>query len=410
MRTAWGTLIYETKATANAHADLANALQFELIEPLELFRKSKEELYRRLAAEGTALHKQLVEAEDNVKHARQKYYAAEWQADPAATADAKDMASKSLRASATSLGAIEVTPESMLRAYEEAVQESNGVQNSILRTKGLRTILAQLEQLEHQRITVTKKAMSHFVNLTAEWLPSRIGTPVTEEIAPTIDAIDQKKDIVSFCEKSVTGKLPGALEVVKYDPVRDIPPSRKSLKQLDESGGGPIKSGWTYKEGHLVRNWKKRWCVLWPMNFKEEAVTGPSLYYFDDCESSSCPKGTLPIFGSTVRIPKKERKGHPWLVRIEDSKAGDGDEETKHDKLVFAVDTQEERDVSARPCPLWLCMHQAPNSGVRYLMISHSFTPLCPDLCRCTGVARGVGERVSGRVGASIRHVRQGPC
>ena len=29
--------------------------------------------------------------------------------------------------------------------------------------------------------------------------------------------------------------------------------------------------------------------------------------------------------------------------------AGDGDEETKHDKLVFAVDTEEERDVSALP-------------------------------------------------------------
>lgn len=350
VRTAWGSLIYETKTTANAHSDLASALQWELIEPLEAFHKNTEELYIRLREEGTALHKQLVEAENNVKLARQKYYAAEWSADPASSADAKDVASKSLRVSSASLGSAEFTPEAMRRAYEDTVEESNGVQNSILRTKGLRTILARLEQLEHQRITLTKKVMSHFVHLTADWLPSRIGAPVVEEIAPTIDSIDEEKDVVSFCEKTVTGRQPGALQTVAYDAVRDIPPSRKSLKQLDESGGGPIKSGWTYKEGHLVRNWKKRWCVLWPMNFKEEAVTGPSLYYFDDCESSSCPKGTLPIFGATVRIPKKERKGHPWLVRIEDSKAGDGDEETKHDKLVFAVDSQEERDVSSACC------------------------------------------------------------
>ena len=205
-------------------------------------------------------------------------------------------------------------------------------------------MLAKLEQLEHQRIVLTKEAMKHFVDLTANWLPTKIGAPVVEEILPSIDAIRGDRDIETFCTKNVTGKTPGSLQTIVYDPVRDIPPSRKSLAQLQASGGGPIKSGWTYKEGHLVRNWKKRWFVLWPMNFKAEAVTGPSLYYFDDSESGSCPKGTLPIFGSTVGMPKKERKGHPWLVRIEGAKAGDGEEETKHDKLVFAVDSQEERD------------------------------------------------------------------
>ena len=85
--------------------------------------------------------------------------------------------------------------------------------------------------------------------------------------------------------------------------------------------------------------------MLWPLNFKDEAVSGPALYYFDDSESDSCPKGTLPIFGSNVGMPKKARKGYEWLIRIEGAKAGDGEEEAKHDKLVFAVDTQQERDV-----------------------------------------------------------------
>ena len=336
-------MVYTTKTTAIAHSELAKSIQTDLIGPLEQFVGAKTELFKALSLEGKGLHKQLVDAEEAATTARENYYESRWQADPNSATTEKDAKTK-LRESTNPLQGGPVTPELMYRQYEETVQESNGVQNSILRTKGLRTVLAKLEQLEHQRITLTKEAMKHFVDLTANWLPTKIGAPVVEEILPSIEAIRGDHDIETFCSKNVTGKTPGSLEAIEYDAVRDIPPSRKSLAQLQASGGGPIKSGWTYKEGHLVRNWKKRWFVLWPMNFKAEAVTGPSLYYFDDSESGSCPKGTLPIFGSTVGMPKKERKGHPWLVRIEGAKAGDGEEETKHDKLVFAVDSQEERD------------------------------------------------------------------
>jgi hypothetical protein len=342
VRTAWGSMVYTTKTTAIAHSELAKSLQSELIDPLEQFLSAKTELFKALAVEGKELHKQLVDAEMATTTARQNYYECCWQADPLMATEKESKAK--LRESTNPLAGPAATPDHMLQRYKDTVEESNGVQNSVLRTKGLRVVLAKLEQLEHQRIMLTKEAMKHFVDLTANWLPTRIGAPVVDEILPSIDSIAGGQDIETFCNKNVTGKTPGSLQIILYDPVRDIPPSRKSLAQLHASGGGPIKCGWTYKEGHLVRNWKKRWFVLWPLNFKAEAVTGPSLYYFDDSESSSCPKGTLPIFGATVGTPKKERKGHPWLVRIEGAKAGHGEEETKHDKLVFAVDTQEERD------------------------------------------------------------------
>ena len=138
----------------------------------------------------------------------------------------------------------------------------------------------------------------------------------------------------------------GSLVATEYDPVRDIPPNLKSLGQLIASGGGPIKCGWLQKEGHLVKNWKRRWCVLWPLNFKAEAESGPSLFYFDDNETTSLPKGTLQIFGSNIGTPKKPRKGYPWLIRIDCVHGiGEAEDGGKHDKLVLAAETAEEREV-----------------------------------------------------------------
>ena len=356
VRTAWESMIYSTKTTANAHSDLAVSLQSELVAPLEGFLASNEALLKSLTAEGKELHKQLVEADDAVSQAQRDYYRTCLASDP-------DSAGK-LRASISTVNGAVQTPDAMHKEYEEAARRSNAAQEHILKS-GLRLILSRLEQLESRRIKLTKVrptcpasaaepaqvgswpqvAMNHFVDLTAQRLPEKLGQPVVEEVVPCIAAINGESDLSTFCTKHSSGRKPGSIATRAYDPVRDIPPSQKSLAQLSASGGGPIKCGWTYKEGHLVRNWRKRWFVLWPLNFKDEAVSGPALYYFDDSESDSCPKGTLPIFGSNVGMPKKARKGYEWLIRIEGAKAGDGEEEAKHDKLVFAVDTQQERDV-----------------------------------------------------------------
>ena len=74
VRTAWESMIYSTKTTANAHSDLAVSLQSELVAPLEGFLASNEALLKSLTAEGKELHKQLVEADDAVSQAQRDYY------------------------------------------------------------------------------------------------------------------------------------------------------------------------------------------------------------------------------------------------------------------------------------------------------------------------------------------------
>ena len=84
---------------------------------------------------------------------------------------------------------------------------------------------------------------------------------------------------------------------------------------------------------------------MWPLNFKAEAISGPSLFYFDDNETTSLPKGTLPIFASNIGTPKKARKGYLWLIRIDCAQGGiDAEDGGKHDKLVLAADSAEERE------------------------------------------------------------------
>jgi len=54
----------------------------------------------------------------------------------------------------------------------------------------------------------------------------------------------------------------------------------------------PEKQGFLIKQGHIVRNWKKRWFIL----------QGKRLFYFEDIPSeSSQPLGDIPFGNCTVR-------------------------------------------------------------------------------------------------------------
>ena len=52
-----------------------------------------------------------------------------------------------------------------------------------------------------------------------------------------------------------------------------------SVSFLEECGGGPAKAGWLWKEGKLIKNWERRYWVLWPAQ-----LVGP----FPSFRSSVC--------------------------------------------------------------------------------------------------------------------------
>jgi hypothetical protein len=340
VRNAWASIVYSTKSTANAHNELADTIVEELIHPLEKFCRESEAVYKNFVKEAQKLDRLLSDISDTVAKAQGVYFLSERSSDPDSVSQLR-----------SSVNVVDSGPDRKT-AYDEAVAHGNAEQLRLMRDPELSGVLARLEALERERVQLTKDSMHKFVTLTGKKLAHDISAPVATEVMPSIDSINVDADINTFCDKKSSGILIGTMEAREYDSVRDTPPSLKSLAQLNASGGGPIKSGWLHKEGHMVKNWKRRWCVLWPQNFKLEGMAGPSLYYFDDDETGSCPKGTLPIFGSEIGKPKKTRKGYNWLIRIdcaaeEGGKDKDGkklDKDKDGRKLVVATDSEDERE------------------------------------------------------------------
>jgi hypothetical protein len=68
-------------------------------------------------------------------------------------------------------------------------------------------------------------------------------------------------------------------------------------------------SGWLEKEGHVVRNWKKRFFVL----------EGNTLRYFDTSSwSHSSPKGSFELLGSKVRRYSQRDGTTDWFcIRVD---------------------------------------------------------------------------------------------
>lgn len=71
----------------------------------------------------------------------------------------------------------------------------------------------------------------------------------------------------------------------------------------------PARSGWLEKEGHVVKNWRRRWFVLWPASGSEWATahaasawaktcgddrTQQLLLYYESA-GSAVPKGIVPL-------------------------------------------------------------------------------------------------------------------
>eukprot|EP00698_Gefionella_okellyi_P006488 TRINITY_DN15820_c0_g1_i1.p1 TRINITY_DN15820_c0_g1~~TRINITY_DN15820_c0_g1_i1.p1 ORF type:complete len:472 (+),score=86.71 TRINITY_DN15820_c0_g1_i1:49-1464(+) len=71
-----------------------------------------------------------------------------------------------------------------------------------------------------------------------------------------------------------------------------------------------LKEGWLTKQGHFIKSWKRRWCVL--------CMSGELQYYRDAPKQPGQPpqqqKGAVPIVGSTVRAISHDKSPLCFLI------------------------------------------------------------------------------------------------
>ena len=135
------------------------------------------------------------------------------------------------------------------------------------------------------------------------------------------------------------------------------------------------KAGWLWKEGHKVKSWKRRWCIL------DNGV----LFYFEAAEASNAkPKGTIPLRGALLRDPKTPRGRRPSLSgpvlgavwRIETAVSSSS---SVHKKYIFACAADSERVSETESCSEWkaaLKAHMAfATDGTTAIMVSELAAP-----------------------------------
>ena len=66
----------------------------------------------------------------------------------------------------------------------------------------------------------------------------------------------------------------------------------------------PPLAGWLNKEGHVNKDWKRRWCTL----------EGGLFSYYSSEAPSEAPLGTVPLVGAALREPKHARSKRPSLT------------------------------------------------------------------------------------------------
>eukprot|EP01043_Picozoa_sp_COSAG02_P088750 COSAG02_NODE_25821_length_648_cov_0.739526_1_plen_158_part_01 len=79
------------------------------------------------------------------------------------------------------------------------------------------------------------------------------------------------------------------------------------------------RTGWLMKQGHVVKNWKKRWCVLWPAaqsTWAQKHRGGGQLLVYYESPESQAPKGIVPLDPGNYEITNEhglEYRGEPAL-------------------------------------------------------------------------------------------------
>jgi len=109
----------------------------------------------------------------------------------------------------------------------------------------------------------------------------------------------------------------------------------KKLTAKGEHGDGwPAKTGWLYKEGHVRKNWKRRFFVLWPS--EPVPKLGQLLLYYTDPDGGA-PKGIIPLCEFNIVTPKTQREfEHCFRITIEDYVP-----QGSHRKYIIASENQD---------------------------------------------------------------------
>ena len=121
-----------------------------------------------------------------------------------------------------------------------------------------------------------------------------------------------------------------------------------SVEYLESSGGGPAKSGWLWKEGRVVKNWERRYWVLWPA--EQDPLHGRLLFYFV-AQDSLKPQGVIHVPcehpGIQIRTPKTVRPKYQCR-RLQCDQVVDVEEDaaqtlvTAKRKFIIGADYEEE--------------------------------------------------------------------
>eukprot|EP00736_Rhodelphis_marinus_P010304 Rmarinus@m.2661 len=92
-----------------------------------------------------------------------------------------------------------------------------------------------------------------------------------------------------------------------------------------------IKEGYLLKEGHLKKNWKKRWFVVSPSE----------ITYYED-HTKKRLKGSVPLGTCTITPPKNERK-EEHSFRISSNNIKGVGIYGEYPKYILAAETAEEK-------------------------------------------------------------------
>lgn len=199
--------------------------------------------------------------------------------------------------------------------YAEAVEAMNTIEAVVHGAVG--ALLTELRQMESNRLDLTRTTIMTYLAVTADQLPSMIGEPITNELGPMVAAVDAQQNLTEALAKQARREpvvAPGKNEVIEYDQFRDCVDEHRSIDQLRELAGGPVKEGQLEREVGIRKRFEQRQCIVWPKDWKARDMLGPKLFLYDSGEVK--PDRVLQLHAAACTDLQNPRKERPDAFRI----------------------------------------------------------------------------------------------